>query len=139
MTKLSGKVAIVDGGAVVGIRNLGNDPVEVKYGVLPLVEVWPDLADGETYGAPTFDIGADKVTATYAVEAAPRRLVLKSIIVTRLYEAGKLDAAQSALAANTYARERWYAPDKPGVYADDAEALALLVAIGADPDVILAP
>lgn len=67
-----------------------------------------------------------------------RRAVAKSLIVERLNAAGKLAAARAALDADLYARERWYAPDKPAIYADDPEALALLQAIGADPDVILA-
>ncbi len=57
----------------------------------------------------------------------------------RLNAAGKLQAARVALDSNLYARERWYAPDKPHVYADDEETLALLKAIGADPETILAP
>lgn len=67
-----------------------------------------------------------------------RRLVPKSLIVSRLNAVGKLVAASAALSADLYARERWYAPDKPAVYADDEEVLALLKAIGADPAVILA-
>jgi hypothetical protein len=72
-------------------------------------------------------------------EPRERRLVAKSAIVERLNAAGLLAAAKAVLDADLYARERWYAPDKPAIYADDAEALALLAAIGADPDVILAP
>lgn len=68
----------------------------------------------------------------------PRRMVPKSTIVTRLNTAGKLSAASSALNADLYTRERWYAPDKPALYFDDPEALALLQAIGADPAVIMA-
>lgn len=68
-----------------------------------------------------------------------RRMVQKSVIVTRLQEAGLLQAASDALAGDLYARERWYAADKSAIYADDPEAVALLEAIGADPEVILAP
>jgi hypothetical protein len=67
-----------------------------------------------------------------------RRIVRKSDIVTRLHEAGLLAAASKALNADLYTRERWYAADYPAIYADDPEALALLKAIGADPEVILA-
>jgi hypothetical protein len=78
---------------------------------------------------------------TPSAYAAPvqRRLVPKSLIVERLQAAGKLAAASTALNADLYKRERWYAPDRPAIYADDPEALALLNAIGADPAVILAP
>lgn len=69
----------------------------------------------------------------------PRPSVRKSTIIARLNEAGKLQAASAALNADLYTRERWYAPDRPTIYTDDAEALALLNAIGADPEFILAP
>lgn len=66
-----------------------------------------------------------------------RRLVSKSIIVDRLQLAGKLGDARAALdAAPLVLRERWNAIS--GVYADDADTIALLKAIGADPTVILA-
>ena len=69
---------------------------------------------------------------------APRRLIEKGVIVERLIAAGKIEAARAALAQISVAdQERWNA--KPAVYADDARALALLRAIGADPAVILAP
>ena len=68
-----------------------------------------------------------------------RRAVSKSTIITRLNAAGLLGAASVALNADLYTRERWYAPDRPTVYADDSEALALLNAIGADPSIIMAP
>ena len=67
-----------------------------------------------------------------------RRLVPKGLIVERLIAAGKIEAARTALATLSVAdQERWNA--KPAVYADDARALALLRAIDADSDVILAP
>lgn len=78
------------------------------------------------------------VLAAHDPQTPGRRLVRKSLIVQRLNDAGKLAAARAALDADLYARERWYAPDQPGVYADDAEVLAMLGAIGADPDTVLA-
>ena len=38
----------------------------------------------------------------------------------------------------TRQKEQWYASDKPVIYADDAATVALLTAIGADPNVVLA-
>lgn len=76
------------------------------------------------------------------VEATPvegRRRVAKSRIIERLHAAGKLVAASAALDADIYARERWYAPDRPSIYADDPDALALLAAISADAGEIMAP
>lgn len=96
--------------------------LDVLTGVSEQINKW--IADG---GVP----------APYKPVVADRRLVPKSLIVERLNAAGKLAAAKSALDANLYARERWYAPDKPAVYADDPEVLSLLAAIDADHEVIL--
>lgn len=137
---LSGLVAVLDeNGTVIETRDLGPTPVAVKPGrVLPLVEDKPELGTDQTYGTPTYEVGPDQVIAHYPVVAI-RRTVAKSLIITRLNEAGKLAAARQALNADIYRRERWYAPDKPDVFADDPEALALLAAIGADPAIIMAP
>ena len=68
---------------------------------------------------------------------AERRLVPKRLIVDRLEAAGLLVAARAALdAAPLYDRERWNA--RESIYADDPTALALLAAIGADAEAILA-
>lgn len=69
----------------------------------------------------------------------PNRIIPKSVIVSRLIEAGKIGAAKAALDANPAAFARWFASDRPAINHDDPDALALLNAIGADPDVILAP
>ena len=67
---------------------------------------------------------------TAAADPPARRLVPKSLIVARLNAAGLLAAAKGALDADLYARERWYAPDRPAVYADDPEALHWLLRAG---------
>lgn len=72
-------------------------------------------------------------------EPEPRRQVLKSVIISRLIDAGLIEAARAALDADAAAYARWWAPDRPAIYHDDPDALALLAAIGADADVILAP
>jgi hypothetical protein len=36
-------------------------------------------------------------------------------------------------------KERWRSPGHPAVYADDPETVSLLQAIGADPELVLAP
>lgn len=67
-----------------------------------------------------------------------RRLVRKSVVQGRLIAAGKMNAAYAALTANPVHFARWFAPDRPEVYADDQDALALLAAIGADAGVVMA-
>ncbi len=68
----------------------------------------------------------------------PKRTVLKSVIVSRLIAADKIGAAKAALDANPAAFARWFASDRPAINHDDPDALALLTAIGADPDAIMA-
>ncbi len=73
-----------------------------------------------------------------APEPESRRLVSKALIIDRLVEAGKADAAFSAFDAMPRAkREKWNA--RSAVYFDDPDTIALLNLIGADPSAILAP
>ena len=66
------------------------------------------------------------------------RLVRKSVIIDRLHDAGKLDAAYAVLqAAPLYDRQRWESRD--AIYYNDPTMLAVLNAVGADPADILAP
>lgn len=84
-------------------------------------------------------LAAGNTPDPYVPPAPSRREVLKSVVVRRLNDAGKLLAARAALEADPLSHELWYAADRTFIYADDSIALALLVGIGADPDVILAP
>lgn len=115
-----------------------------KPGARAIQPGW-DLVEGEAFAVATDSIeglvlaeDGQSLRPGTSEELSSRRLVSKSLIVERLNAAGLLAAAKAALDANLYARERWYAPDKPAIYADDAEALALLAAIGANPEIILA-
>lgn len=66
------------------------------------------------------------------------RLVRKALIIDRLHAAGKLEDAYATLQSSSlYDRQRWEVRD--AVYYNDPTTLAVLNAIGADPDVILAP
>lgn len=89
-----------------------------------------DRSDIATYAA---------MDGTPLLNEAPidRALVSKTVIVDRLHAAGRLNAARAALdAADLYTRERWNV--RSAIYSDDETARALLVSIGADPDIILA-
>lgn len=109
------------------------------------------IVDGVAYSSIRFDVHGDinqKISAWVAAgntpappdvlpEPAPR-LVRKSLIIDRLHDAGKLDAAYAVLqSAPLYDRQRWETRDS--VYFNDPTLLAALSAVGADPDVILAP
>lgn len=69
----------------------------------------------------------------------PRRQVPKSVIISRLIAAGKIAVARAALEQDAAAYARWWAPDRPAINCDDPDALALLAAIDADVDGIMAP
>lgn len=103
---------------------------------------WVRVVDGEMMAHEGVTTVSDGVTFAeiYARRAEePKRTILKSVIVSRLIEAGKIGAAKAALDSNPAAFARWFASDRPAVNHDDPEAIALLKAIGADPDAILAP
>jgi hypothetical protein len=69
----------------------------------------------------------------------PRPTVLKSVVQSRIIDAGKMGDAYAALTANPVYFARWFAPDHPVVYSDDPDAVGLVTALGLDPAVILAP
>lgn len=69
----------------------------------------------------------------------PKRAIPKSVIVSRLIDAGKIGEAYKALNSKPEAWARWVASDRPAINYDDPDAIALLKAIGADPEKILAP
>lgn len=66
------------------------------------------------------------------------RLVRKALIIDRLHELGKLEAAFAVLqSAPLYDRQRWESRDS--IYFNDPTLLAELSAIGADADAVMAP
>jgi hypothetical protein len=80
--------------------------------------------------------GAPKFVDT--LEDVPRAMVAKSTVQQRIIDAGRMADAYAALTANAVYFARWFAPDHPAVYCDDADAVALVTALGLDPAVILA-
>jgi len=68
--------------------------------------------------------------------APPYHQVRKSTVLSRL---GDEKVAQAFALASVGQQLRWNAPDRPKVNADDPETVALIVAVGGDPAVILAP
>jgi hypothetical protein len=99
----------------------------------------PRIAAWRLPGDPPTDRQVADALAAIDAQPPPRRLVTKSLITSRLIEAGKIEAARAALEADASAYARWWAPDKPAIYADDPEAIALLQSIAADPAAILTP
>ncbi|MCB2019808.1 MAG: hypothetical protein KDG44_03315 [Burkholderiaceae bacterium] len=67
--------------------------------------------------------------------APPRARVPKSVVLSRLTDA-QLEAALALMTPRQM--ERWRAPDQPTVYTDDPDTVAIVTAVGADPQVVLA-
>lgn len=107
--------------------------VGTEYDGLKLVERW--IQDGEEA---SIEFDGDRVIVTRKLPQTEPRLVRKSVIIDRLHDAGKLDAAYAVLqAAPLYDRQRWESRD--AIYYNDPTMLAVLNAVGADPADILAP
>lgn len=102
---------------------------------------WVDeMPDGAGVTRIASEAELDEVLAAYGLLGpTARRKVPKSVITARLIAAGKMEAAKQALDADAAAFGRWIASDRPAIHADDPDAVALLEAIGADPDEIMAP
>lgn len=105
---------------------------------------WHKYANGERIeNSPEImlmgDITIEEHFKTLKNPSSPKRTVAKSTIVSRLIETGKIEAAYAALTADPAAWARWVASDRPVINYDDPDAIALLNAIGANPDEILAP
>lgn len=66
-----------------------------------------------------------------------RRLVPLAVVMARLEVLGMKDAVLGVLQQVPDARARFLAL-REGIYADDADARAIFIAAGVDPDVILA-
>ena len=100
----------------------------------------PDVVRAKIEAEWTPEVVAAYIAETTKAEPEDgKRLVPKSVIVSRLIAAGKIGAAKAALDASPAAFARWFASDRPAINHDDPDALALLTAIGADPETILAP
>lgn len=101
------------------------------------------LSDGETINFPPgwLDLANDDELAQFGikvveVDAPPsRRMIEKSVVMERLTDE-QLETALSLMTSRQ--KERWRMPGHPQIYVDDPELLALLSAIGADADKVLA-
>lgn len=153
------KIALIDGSTVLQTWNAPNGEVATRYtlpdgsqispvllgwtsGDYAVVEVIPfDVPEGKRIvGAPSYAVSDGVVIETYQVEdipPPPRRMVRKSTVQQRLIDEELMEAAYAALTANPAWFARWFAPDRPEVYADDPDALLLLAGIGADAEVIM--
>jgi hypothetical protein len=69
---------------------------------------------------------------------APQRTVPKSLVMSRLIEAGRIDDAFTALMADPALFARWFSPDRQVVNSNDPDTIAFIEALGEDPDAILA-
>lgn len=112
---------------------------EANAHVAAHAERWPDAFVVKAPEGNVADWWVEGRTVTVQPPAPPRRMIRKSIVEQRLRAAGKMDAAFALLLKSGDAWTRWYSREHPDVYADDPESLALLEAIGADAETIMAP
>jgi hypothetical protein len=68
----------------------------------------------------------------------PPRTVPKSLIISRLAEAGKSSEAFTALTSDPALFLTWFSADKPVVNSNDPDTIAFLEMLDVDPDTILA-
>lgn len=68
----------------------------------------------------------------------PIMVIPKSLVMTRLTEAGKIDDAFRALMAKPALFARWFAPDRSGVNQNDPDTVLFIQQLGLDPEAILA-
>jgi hypothetical protein len=119
--------------------------------ISPLVSGWTDgtysiatvseftVPDGKvTVGAPSYTLDNGTVTETYSIEDY-RPMIAKSTVQQRLIDAGKMGDAYALLTQYPDKFARWFAPDHPKVYCDDADSVAFLQALSLDPETFLAP
>lgn len=90
-------------------------------------------------GQPTADFLA-ACDLFFGPEVIERRSLKKSVVQERVNAIGKLDAVLALLLApgNAIYYARWFAPDWPEVYADDAGLMTILTAVGCTADQIAA-
>lgn len=119
----SGHIEFVDVDPHDGFRD-PNETLATLDTYMPLVIAWTAVHDAA-------------IAAAQAQTASFRPKISKAVIIDRLNATGKLAAARAALdQAPLYTQERWNV--RTEIYADDPDAIALLTAIGADLQVILA-
>lgn len=121
---------IIEGGVVVNTVEVGS--LDDLPG-FELIEAEEGGCIGDAWNGEAF-------TTPEPVVAPPvRRLIPKDLIMDRLDGVGLVDTAQAALLRRPVLFGRWFNKDWSEVYADDAELVAILTAIGADVETITAP
>lgn len=99
-----------------------------------------DVPAGKQVTSTSVQRVAGVVRYVHVLEDVPsvRRMVRKSTVQARLIEAGLMGVAYAAMTASPVLFARWFAPDQPNVYADDPDAVAFIVALGADVATVMA-
>lgn len=116
-----------------------------RLGVVQTLPYGPFVdAEGVSHPFNVLDLWSDEELSTIGVtRGAPevlRRLLPKSLVQERVNNIGKLDDVLALLMApgNAIFYARWFAPDWPNVYYDDAGLLSILGAVGCTPTQITA-
>lgn len=112
------------------------DDLMAEYGACPVLPSEPETPQGKQAvpADPAYSDGEWR--QGWAFEDAPRREVPKWLIVSRLTDQ-QLEDAFALMSLRQV--ERWRAAAFPNIHADDPEMLAILSAVGADAETVLAP
>lgn len=150
------RIALIDGSTVLQTWHAENGEVAVRCelpdrsqlspivlgwssGDFAVLEVEPFVVPGgmRIVGGPSYEVVDGKAVESYEVEDIPtqRREIAKWLIVSRLTDE-QLEHAFSLMSLRQV--ERWRAAAFPDIYVDDPEMIAILAAIGADADAVLA-
>ena len=112
------------------------DELMAEYGAYPVQPSEPETPEGKQ-AVPADPIYSEgEWRQGWVFNDVPRRMIAKWLIVSRLTDQELADAF--ALMSLRQA-ERWRAAAFPDIYADDPEMLAILAAVGADAETVLAP
>ena len=128
-------VILVKDGAVDSVIRNSADPL--AFGDSPNGKVFVVPSDPPVCGGQLWD-GQAASDPYVEPKPIPRRLIRKSVVQERAHTLGKLASILTVLRSpgQEISYARWFAPDWPNVYADDAGMLAILSAVGCTPEEI---
>jgi hypothetical protein len=94
------------------------------------------LVDGQI--VPMTDAELAEATVDVVPAVPERRRVSKTVVRQRVADAGKIAEAVQFIIGDPDLFSRWTLPGSPDVYFDDPDTIAVIQAIGLDPEQILA-
>jgi hypothetical protein len=133
------KIILVESGKLPQFINsvVLNSDDPLAFGDNPNGQVFVVPSETPAYGGQLWD-GQAASDPYVEPKPIPRRLIRKSVVQERAHTLGKLASILTVLRSpgQEISYARWFAPDWPNVYADDAGMLVILAAVGCKPEEI---